>query len=215
MNRTLCLLAALLLLTSLCACGKAPLPEPEILPTTATTVAGMEAEEETTIEDVVQKELPYEELEAMLTAPARDFNEVIERFYANASSLGQFYTTYEEFSFFDMDGDSWPELFIKFGTCQADVQRYVFTSGQNKATFIGTISGRGTLVGCGKGGIYRYDAQSGTAWIEWITKQGNKLRITNVVTTTDLDETDYTPDRTIYIPDFTMDDFDLFSYYSF
>ena len=123
-------------------------------------------------------------------APARDYKEVVERFREMFhQDEGRFYA---DCHLYDMDGDNVKELFIKFGTCEADYHWFVYTTKNGKAICIGDFGGSHSyLIGCATGGVYLSYGHMGWYGITKYTKQGDKLKETVVIEYHEFSDDDY------------------------
>jgi len=173
MKRIFCVLTSLLLI-ALCACG---LPEPET--TMATTELQTTAEAPSTTERIITEI----EVEAMLSESAKNYTELVERIRNFINDAKEWYHFYADCVLYDMDDDGVPELFIKFGTCEADYTWYVYAQENGKASLIGKTGGTrySALHGCGAGGVYKSYGRQGNYGVNKIIKQDGKLLETTVV----------------------------------
>ena len=187
-------LCALLVLLTLCSCEKELPPETT---TAATTTAVM-----TTTEQPTTQEVPQEEVNRMiagLEAPAKNFAEILQRYKEILAAPG--WTIFGSYSIYDMDGDHWPELLIKFGFCEADFRWLVYTMQENKASFIGDFNGGHTILyTCSKGGVYYCYGHMGYETVGRIMKRGNQLTEITIIEPHDANETGYfEPSDGVYI----------------
>ena len=80
-----------------------------------------------------------------ITRPAKNAYKSIvsdyanRRYWDNSTHRYEYYQCY--YSLFDMNSDGIPELFVKFGTCEADKTFYIYSYVNGETKYLGTFSG--------------------------------------------------------------------------
>ena len=182
MKRTLCLLAALLLLASLCSCGEATPSEPETSAiTTATATAPLYTRSEPpTLLPVAEDWNDWTDGFPILKEPANDYRELYGRY--RKIQDGGTRDVYVSIILYDMDGDFVPELLIELNA-PTFVQWQVYTMHNGKTHWLGSFWGMEKEPGiysCNKGGVYVKWGRMEYETLYWLTKQGNKLLQTEI-----------------------------------
>jgi len=183
MKRVFCLLAALMLAASLCACGDAVTPESET--TAITTEPSTTTEMPTTTAPALTLSPVVEEFDywvdgyPILKEAADSYDEILFYFGKIQAGLiqeGQQYTWVRYF-LYDLDGDFTPELFVYLIGNYPRGQWHVYTMQNGKALYVGMFDAMFVeMFSCSKGGIYlRYLRKTSHALYR-ITKKGNQLR---------------------------------------
>lgn len=200
--RLICLLLAVLLCLSLCACKTEELADPKDTERPTQTTAPSERETDPPESTAPTQTEPVPSTEETLSWK-QVYSTLLSELRGRASIEGYSYTDdFSIYSLYDLDGDNIPELFAKLGTCEADYMYHVYTARADGVLKLGILGGSHSgLCGLwGQNACLRHGGHMGYEQITKITLKNGTLSEETVYESSSGDYHDLS-----YLPSYALD----------